>query len=561
MAEEPKQTFDPDATVAQPLNVAAPDVDPEATVALPATPADPEATITQPIPLADPEATITQAIAVADPEATLTGPAAAGASRKAAFDPDATDRRPAFDPEATFRVPSPGKLRRNPFAPKASPETVQANLSALGGLNPLVAMANPILAAVPQIRRALRHPDPASLLASLRDQIEQLEMSAISAEVPDDTVSTAVYALCALLDESAAATPWGQDWIENGLLQNLRGESGGAQGFFTQLEAISAEPEKNADLLEFFYICLALGFEGRYRGADGGRQALDQVRDQLYGVISRRRPRPDALSERWRTPAAMAAAEAALQTAARANAARAAAEAAAQAAAAPHPPETVRRFALSRWPRRAIWSAVAGFVGASLVFYMLALRLLDDESRNAMSPLPGLQKKTAGSAAAPAPGAATTSQAVSAAAPSGGTAIPAALAAALKGLPVAISEHAGRYAIAPRDDRQFASGSAEPSAGLRALADRIAAALDRMPGAIVVVGHADGSPAGSRFASNNDLSSARARAVAERMAKKLADPQRITAEGRADAEPIAPNDSADGRAKNRRVVVHFRPAP
>jgi len=280
---------------------------------------DPEATVAQPIKLADPEATVTGPILKADPEAT---------DRIPVFDPDATDRRPAFDPEATVRRTSGrAKVRANPFAPKSPPETIQANLSSLGGVNALVAMANPILAAVPQIRRTLRHPDPAALMASLRDQIESLELSAASGEIADDTLGTAVYALCALLDESAAATPWGQKWTEHGLLHALRGESGGAEGFFTQLDRISAEPEKNADLLEFLYICLALGFEGRYGGTEGDRLALQQVKDRLYELIARRRPRPDALSEHWRTPAAQAATNAALKTAERANAARAAAAA------------------------------------------------------------------------------------------------------------------------------------------------------------------------------------------------------------------------------------------
>jgi flagellar motor protein MotB len=32
-------------------------------------------------------------------------------------------------------------------------------------------------------------------------------------------------------------------------------------------------------------------------------------------------------------------------------------------------------------------------------------------------------------------------------------------------------------------------------------------------------------------------------------------------EGRGDAEPLAPNDSADGRAKNRRVAILLKAAP
>lgn len=525
MAEESKQSFDPDSTVAQPIPAV-----------------DPEATVTQPIPAADPEATVNGPLAKleADPEAT---------DRRPAFDPDATDRRPAYDPEATVRVASPGRKRKNPFAPKSLPETIQANLAALGGVNPLVAMANPILAAVPQIRRSLKHPDPASLLANLRDQLEALEMSALSAEISDDTVATAVYALCALLDESAAATPWGGNWIENGLLQAMRGKANGAEGFYAELDLICAAPQNNADLLEFFYICLALGFEGRYRGAEGGRQALEQVRDKLYGLIARRRPRPDALSEHWRTPAAQAAADAALKTAERANAARAAAEAAAQAAAAsPRQVEAAGRFALSRWPRGAIWSAVAGLVGATLVFYMLGLRLLEDETRSATPPKPSLKAKSAATAQPPS-------------APRAPDSAAATLARALGGLPVAISEDAGRVTLALRDDRQFGSGSTQPAPAVRALVQAIAGALDKLPGTIHVVGHADATPPGARYASNAELSAARARAIARLMAPKLADPKRLAADARGDTEPLAPNDTDANRAKNRRVTIQLKAGP
>jgi len=549
MAEKSKQAFDPEATVTQPLKVA--------------DSGDPDATVSQPINIADPEATVTQPAILADPEAT---------DRIPVFDPDATDRRPAFDPETTIRrMPDPGKARRNPFAPKSPPETIQANLSSLGGVNPLVAMANPILAAVPQIRRTLKHPDPAALLASLRDQIESLELNAISGEIADDTVSTAVYALCALLDESAAATPWGQQWIDHGLLHALRGESDGAEGFFAQLEHSCADPEKNADLLELFYICLALGFEGRYRGAQGDKQALAQVRDQLYDLVARRRPRPEALSEHWRTPAAQAATDAALKTAERANAARAAAAAA---LAAPSRAAVPSRYALSRWPRRAIWSAVAGIVGASLVLYMLASRLQEDEMRAAMTLAKSAARQApvtadrvpASMAQAPATTAqapASTSPAVAAtpAAPATGRAVPATVAtlgAALRGLPVAISEDAGGVTLALRIDRQFAPGGTVPAESVRELVRKIAAALDSLPGAIVIIGHADATP--PRRGTNAALSAERARAVAQVMAPDLAEPKRLAAEGRSDAEPIAPNDTEADRAKNRRVAIRLKAA-
>jgi type VI secretion system protein ImpK len=422
-------------------------------------------------------------------------------------------------------------------------------------------MANPILAAVPQIRRTLRHPDPAALMASLRDQVESLELSAVSGEIADDTLNAAVYALCALLDESAAATPWGQHWTESGLLQTLRGESGGAEGFFAQLERISAEPEKNADLLEFFYVCLALGFEGRYRGTDADRQALQQVKDRLYELISRRRPRPEALSEHWRTPAAQAATDAALKTAELANAARAAAAAAA-AMPARRPAGVPSRYSLSSWPRRAIWSAVAGIIGASVVLYMLGTRLQDDETREAIAAVMSAAKlKPAKAPQAPGTAAAPAASGGRSAAPSApaaaGTA--GAVTAALGGLPVTVSQNAAGFMLVLREDQQFAPGRALPSEQASALLQKLAAALDRLPGAILVIGHADATP--PRQGTNAELSAARARAVARTMGKALADPKRIATEGRGDTEPLAPNDTEANRTKNRRVAIQLKTTP
>jgi type VI secretion system protein ImpK len=517
MAEEPKQKFDPDATVAQPSAEA----DPDATVALPVPALDPEVTVSGPL--------------VFDPEATV--------------DPA---KRASLDPDATVRIPSPGKMRINPFAPKSAPETIQANLSALGGLNPLIAMANPILGAVPQIRRALKHPDPDGLRANLRDQIESLQTSASFAEVSDAAVQTAVYALCALLDESAAATPWGGAWIDNGLLKELCGESGGGEGFFTRLDAISGNqnPERadsadNADLLEFYAVCLALGFEGRYRKAEGGRQALNELRNDLHALTSRRRPRPDGLSERWRSATAEAAAAPALQMAAKVSAQISAQHAAGADEDTTLPPVTPSF--LSRVPRRAVWSAVAGVVGAMIAFYMLALRLLDDETKTALAPSPrtkaGVERTAPATAPAPAPLAAS-----------------ATLAKALEGEPVAVTEDAGRIALALRHDRQFAPGSTQPAPELRPLFQKIAAALDRMPGSIVVSGHADASPT-RRYASNLELSAARAQTIVRMMAPSLGDPKRLTAEGKGESEPVAPSDTDTNRAKNRRVAIILKPAP
>jgi type VI secretion system protein ImpK len=59
----------------------------------------------------------------------------------------------------------------------------------------------------------------------------------------------------------------------------------------------------------------------------------------------------------------------------------------------------------------------------------------------------------------------------------------------------------------------------------------------------------------SRFPSNLALSLARAKSVMNQMAGEISDPDRLSAEGRADSEPIADNSTREGRATNRRIEV------
>ena len=192
----------------------------------------------------------------------------------------------------------PGEFR---FAPSLDRQATAADLAALGGLNPLVEAANPILAALPQIRHALRHPDPVGLRARLRTQLDAFDRAALAAGVAEDRRFVARYALCAVLDDAAGATPWGRDWLKQGLLSELHGDAAGADKFFALLDPMVAQPRQYKDLLELFYVCLALGYEGRYRGGEGGRLALTQVRNRLHGTVTAGRALADGeLSAHWR---------------------------------------------------------------------------------------------------------------------------------------------------------------------------------------------------------------------------------------------------------------------
>jgi chemotaxis protein MotB len=73
---------------------------------------------------------------------------------------------------------------------------------------------------------------------------------------------------------------------------------------------------------------------------------------------------------------------------------------------------------------------------------------------------------------------------------------------------------------------------------------------------IRVVGHTDNVPiATSQFPSNWELSAARATTVVRFLQSAGIPPERMTASGRGEYSPIAPNDDAEGRRKNRRIEI------
>jgi chemotaxis protein MotB len=75
-----------------------------------------------------------------------------------------------------------------------------------------------------------------------------------------------------------------------------------------------------------------------------------------------------------------------------------------------------------------------------------------------------------------------------------------------------------------------------------------------------VAGHTDNIPIKSqKFRSNWDLSTARAVEVVNFMIGAGLDPKRLSAAGYADTSPVAPNDTPDNKAKNRRIEITLVP--
>ena len=169
-------------------------------------------------------------------------------------------------------------------------------------LNPLVAAASALLSEVVRLKHSPEGEDFQSLHARLTGAIKLFEHRALHDGCENSQVMAARYVLCTVLDEAVVTTPWGNEseWSQMSLLSSFHNETFGGEKFFQLLERLSRNPVKHLPMLELLYLCLSLGFEGKYRVLPRGMLELEAVRDSLYRQIRQMRGDvPRELSPHW----------------------------------------------------------------------------------------------------------------------------------------------------------------------------------------------------------------------------------------------------------------------
>lgn len=120
-----------------------------------------------------------------------------------------------------------------------------------------------------------------------------------------------------------------------------------------------------------------------------------------------------------------------------------------------------------------------------------------------------------------------------------------------------VTREGGRIIVQLLEHGSFASGDANLQTAFAPTVDKLSNVIGQMPGIVQVTGHTDDVPiATSRYRSNWELSAARAVSVAHQLLENpQIDPGRMVVTGLAETAPLVPNDSAENRAKNRRVQI------
>jgi len=110
------------------------------------------------------------------------------------------------------------------------------------------------------------------------------------------------------------------------------------------------------------------------------------------------------------------------------------------------------------------------------------------------------------------------------------------------------------------EEATFRSGEASIKPEMIPIIERVVGVLAGCTGDVLVSGYTDDRPiSSSRYRSNWDLSAARAVSVVhELVLNQQVSAERVVAAGRAETNPLAPNDTAENRALNRRVEIAIR---
>jgi type VI secretion system protein ImpK len=388
----------------------------------------------------------------------------------------------------------------------------------------LTAAAAPLLLFMARLRNTANPPDSGDLYQRTVQQIRVFEQETRDKGVPLEQLRPAHYALCASLDDVVLNTPWGNSgtWAERSLVSTFHQEVRAGERFFDVLKQMCDNPGRFLPVIKLMYLCMSLGFVGQYRLSRRGIGDITRIREETYAVIARQQQK------------------------------------AADADLAPHTkginaPYQPARFSVPLWVAAA---AGLGILGGLFLWFSISLNSASDTvyARLQSTPPDHMPTITRAPVVEPQPVVAT---------PPPPPPEPTALDKLRQFLKPEIDQGLVEVLGTPAQPLvritgrgMFGSGSAALQPAFKPLLDRIGLALKEEAGPVKVIGYTDDQPIRTiAFPSNFQLSMARADAASKIIAGTIGDPSRLTSEGRADADPIAPNSTPEGRERNRRIEI------
>ena len=398
--------------------------------------------------------------------------------------------------------------------------------------NPFLAAFGNILDFIPELARASAPSDPDSLRLTLFRKIQDASDRALEFGLDGHDAAEGAWYVAALADDVAINTPWGQQssWPHNNIVFMLEERGGGDTGtkFFKKLDELKRFPDKDPNLLELTYVCLKLGFKGMHRQPGGHMSSqLMQLVDDTGRDVARFRDREAPLSARWKGA---------------------------------DMPDQTRRTLVPIWVLGLVAAVLLVLIHAGLGMLLTRSATGVEEIARLVPPLKRAELiRTLGPTETvdvvdvntEAQEILLLQEFVERTAETG----------AVIDVERSTDDPLATRLILQTDNPElFRSGKAtindEYDPFFRQLANLIVE-YDILIAKVTVVGHTDSIPvqASNPFASNQKLSEARADTVRDLLLAENLPENFVTAEGKGHYEPLDTNETAAGRARNRRVEI------
>ena len=417
---------------------------------------------------------------------------------------------PSYQPPPSYQA-TPPTPRHTPAPQPSAGGAPGFNEFLLTGINPLVQAAIPLLVLAGRLRGQVAQADVEALRRQTIQEVRSFEERARQAGIPAEDTMAARYALCTAIDEAVLNTPWGSQsgWSSQSLLVTFHREAFGGEKFFQILERVSSEAGRYLHLLELLYLCLALGFEGRYRLDERGQAQLADIRLDLFRRIQAHRGAvAQDLSPRWKGV------------------------------------QDKRNGVVRLIPLWVVAAACLTLLVGTLIFLNARLSSRAEPVNITLAKI-GNQDVLAVASSPP---------------PARPLGLNDFLAEQISQKLVSVQEHDAGAVVIVTVPNLFGSGTATLNPTYEPLVRKIAQALSRLPGQVTVVGHTDNQGIRSfRFKDNFELSSARAENVKALMSQDLGSSARIDSRGVGPSQPrYTPEGEPENQARNRRVEIIYR---
>jgi type VI secretion system protein ImpK len=151
----------------------------------------------------------------------------------------------------------------------------------------LVGLAAPVFDLVLKIRAETITPT-SELRAAVQALFQEMEQRGATLRYPERQIKAAKFALATFVDETVLDihSPLREEWEKFPLQLEYFGEHLGGVKFFDRLDDLLREIKTEADVVEVYYVCMLLGFKGKYKVymEDQLQQVIKNTADQLKRV-------------------------------------------------------------------------------------------------------------------------------------------------------------------------------------------------------------------------------------------------------------------------------------